>query len=165
MTRPLTDSNKFSVPVVWSRLYAELKSTPWEDTDLDNALYNLGLNHEKISATLALKYVYDQAQSWTLADPEDAVLAVLKACSEHHQTLFLTPGQVKEMARNFAVFYPEPDDVLEQHLLEYYNGIPLEWLTEAAREEVEKAAHSPSEIWVGEDEKLAGLWVFNKPSN
>jgi hypothetical protein len=159
-----TDTTGYSIPATWSVLYHALKGSPWEQEDLADALCALTLSHDKAPATEALKYVYDQAQSWTLlADPEDAVLAVLKACSEHYKSIFLTPGQVKEMAQNFAAFYADADEQTVEYLRETYNGIPLEWLTEKARQEVDRAAHRPSEIWVGEDEKLSGLWVFNKP--
>jgi hypothetical protein len=160
-----TGDTRFSVPAVWSRLYNELKGSPWEAEDLDAALVNLNPDPapETRTAAQALKTVYDLAQSWQGVDPEDAVRAVLKAAHRHHRSMFLTPAQVVQMAAKFTVFYAEPDEPLEDYLLEHYNGIPLEWLTDTARREVEKAVIRESEIWIWSELDLSGVWVFDRP--
>lgn len=159
-----TDDTRFSVPAVWSVLYSGLKHTPWESEDAATVIHDTGMSREKLPAADALKDVYDFAEkNWSGAFiTYEAPLAVLKATAHHHGGLFLTPAQVKEMARSFAVYYDDPEEPL-QDFLDAHNGeMPYAWLNETGQREIQSAVRRPSEIWI-EDEKLSGVWVFNAP--
>lgn len=157
-----TDDTRYSVPAVWSRLYNELKGSPWEDEDAEAAPRSAGMDPDiPLPAAYALKEVYNLAESWPGADPEDAVLAVLKAAHKHYGTMFLTPGQVKEMAGKFSVFYEDMDEPLEEYLLDHYNGIELEWLNDQGLREIRAQALRDSEIWIYDELNLPGVWVFS----
>lgn len=158
-----TDTTPYSVPAVWSRLYNELKGTAWDDYDLDPYRYWHNEPADTAPVVNTLKTVYDLAQAWTGVDPEDAVLAVLKAAYRHHGSMFLTPGQVQEMTGKFTIFYAEFDEPLENYLHDYYNDISLDWLNNTGRREIEAGIIRDGEIWIKDEPDLSGVWVFDKP--
>jgi hypothetical protein len=158
-----TDDTRYSVPAVWSRLYHELKGSPWEDHDLDIHRYWHNEPSEHAPAVTTLKHVYDLAKAQWSVDPEDAVLAVLKAAYQHHRTAFLTPGQVKEMARNYSIRYESMDEPLEDELKERSDGIELDWLNDRGIRGLRAAVIREDEIWIEGEPNLSGVWVFNKP--
>lgn len=155
------DDTRYSVPATWSRFYNELKGTPWDDQELD--LYRCWHNDPSdiAPAINTLKHVFDQSKDWKGADQEAAVLAVLVAAHKHYGSIFLTSSQVKEMARNFSVFYADKFEPMQGYLDENHGGLRWDGLTGATQSEVTKAVIGESEIWVEETE--GGVWVFNKP--
>jgi hypothetical protein len=156
------DDTRYSVPAVWSQYYSELQGTPWDDYDLDPYRFWHNDPSDVAPAVNAMKHVYDLAKDWKGADPEDAVLAVLKAAHRYHNSIFLTPNQVKEMAGNFAVVYASMHAPLQDYLDDHYNGISWDWLNTAGQTQIDQAVVRDSEIWVN-SEHLPGVWVFNKP--
>lgn len=147
----------------WWALFGGLKNSPWEDDDIaDSNVWLPAGSSNSIPAAEALKYAYEAAQKWEgPVDPEDAVAAVLVATYEFHACNGWRPVDVKEMADHFAVYYREIEDPLQDRLDEEYSRMPLEWLGDHGREELEKEIRRPSEIWVTEGPP--GVWVFNKP--
>lgn len=154
----------YSIPVTWSPLYQSLSGTPWEQEDLDVYRYWRNNLSHCAPAVDALKTVYDMARDWQgPIDPENAVLAVLKAAHQHRGGIYLSPEDVIGMARRFSVFYTDMDTVLTDYLAEHHNGIPLEWLNSTGREAIESSIKQESEIWIAGERHLPGVWVFDKP--
>lgn len=146
---------------VWNELYEELKETPWESTDLAAAIEGIApITGEPV--VHALKYVYDAANNWTRASQEAAVNAVLTACTELQADHAVTPAMVREVADNFAIFYEDADEPLQDHLDSCHEELPLSWLSEHGREELTRRVRKGSELWLDE-EHLPGIWVFKRP--
>lgn len=146
----------------WWKIYDGLKGSPWEDDDIADANVWLDAGSpDARPAAEAMRYVYDRARAWEGADPEDGVAAALGATYEHAAMNGWAPLWLKEMADHFAVFYKDMDDPLQDRLDDEYSRMPLEWLGDHGREELEKEVRKPSEIWVTEGP--AGVWIFNKP--
>lgn len=146
----------------WMALYEGLKGTLWEGDDLNEVVYRANPDdHTKLPAAEALKYTYNRAKEWEgPVDPEDAVAAVLGATYDFHSSNEWSPLQVGEMADHFAVYYREIEDPLQDRLDEEYSRMPLEWLGDHGRKELENEVCKDSEIWIDEG---TGVWVFNKP--
>lgn len=148
----------------WWAYYETLKGSPWEDEDVDLLRFyrNDPAPAPSVAAAEALKYAYDRAKGWAgPVDPEEAVAVVLNATYNFHACNGWRPVDVKEMADHFAVFFKEMADPLQDRLDEEHGRMPLDWLTDRAREELEKQIRRPSEIWI--TDVPSGVWVFNKP--
>lgn len=148
----------------WWAYYETLKGTPWEDDDIDLLRFykNEPASALSIAAAEALKYVHDKAKGWQgPIDPENAVAATLSAAREFHGNEW-TPLQVREMADHFAVYHQNFDDPMQDRLDDMYSEMPLEWLGDHGRKELEGEVCKDSEIWIDE-ENIPGVWVFNKP--
>jgi hypothetical protein len=115
-----TDEITYGIHAVWSVLYNGLKHSPWETDDVEDWQTWFAEDDETDYRPVAetLKWVYDRAdKEWRGAFIlYEAPLAVLKAAHIHYGTAFLTPGQFKEMARNFAVYYDDILDPMEEYL-------------------------------------------------
>lgn len=156
-----TDDTRFSIASVWSLLYYELKHTQWTDDDVNDAVYRK--NHSARPAAVTLKYIYDLAGDWsTAAQLNESPLAVLKAAHTWQDSAFLTPGQVKEMAQNFSVYYTDFETPMNDFLERFCGPIDWSWLNDHGRQAVKQSVCPPSEIWVN-DPRLSGVWVFNRP--
>lgn len=155
-----TDDISFSVPAVWSVFYNELHGTAWDEDDIDAAVYRK--NHDAAYAARALKVVHDM--EWKGVEAEDGVLATLKAAQEFHGGTYLTPGQVKEMARHFAVHYRDIVEPMDDYLEENCGEVRWHWLNDHGRREIEKAVVKDSKIWIEDVNVSDDVWVFNKPS-
>lgn len=147
----------------WWALYDGLKGSPWEADDIADCDVWLSTGSPSgVPAAEAMRYVYEAARKWEgPVDPEDAVAAVLNATYEFTACNGWRPVDVKEMADHFAVFYREFEDPLQDRLDEEYSRMPLEWLGDHGRRELEKEICKDSEIWI--EEGPPGVWVFNKP--
>jgi len=159
-----TNDTPYSVAAAWSRLYDALKHSPWEEDDVrDWQTWFPESVKDYAPVAEALKYVYDLSDGWQGAFiMYEAPLAVLKAAHRHYGGAFLTPGQVTDMARRFVVFYDNPEEPLDEYLDEFHGEMPLGWLNEDGRKEIEKAVRRDSEIWI-DDPKVSGVYVFYKP--
>jgi len=147
----------FSVPAVWSVFYHELKGSPWEEEDIDHVVYRK--NHDAMGAALALRYVYQM--EWKGVEAEDGVLATLKAAQILHGGTFLTPAQVRQMARNFVIYYRDAQEPVQEYLAEHCGEVRWNWLNEHGQQEIVKAVRRESDIWV-ESASLTGVFVFTK---
>jgi hypothetical protein len=157
-----TDDIRFSVPAVWLVLFRALSGSPWEEEDIDDAVYKK--NQEARAAANALRHVYRQAETWSRADAEDGVLATLKAAQQFHGGTFLTPRQVKDMAAKFEIYYPSSLEPLEEYLDENCGPVGWHWLNEHGKKQVEQSVMDGSKIWVVGDVNVSDdVWVFNKP--
>lgn len=147
----------------WWALYEGLKSSPWQADDIaDCNVWLPSGSSDARPAAEAMSYVYEAAQKWEgPADHEDAVAATLVAAYEFRASNVWTPTDVREMADHFVVFYREIEDPLQDRLDEEYNRMPLEWLNDHGRSELEKEIRKNSEIWI--EEGPPGVWVFNEP--
>lgn len=154
-----SDDTPFSISAVWSYLYSELHGSPWEDEDIDNAMH--GKNPDSLAAALTLRHVYNL--EWKGVESEDGVLATLKAARQMYGSMFLTPGQVKEMARHFAVHYPDRLTPMEDYLDEHCGPVRWHWLNDHGRQQIEQAVVKDSEIWVTEVNVSDDVWIFNRP--
>lgn len=148
----------------WWALFAGLKGSPWEADDIaDCNVWLPGGSPDARPAAEAMSYVYEVALKWEgPIDPEDAVAATLGATYEFAACNGWRPVDLKEMADHFAVFYREIEDPLQNQLDEEYSRMPLEWLGDHGRSELEKEVRKPSEIWVDRQDG-SGVWVFTKP--
>jgi hypothetical protein len=164
-----TDNTAYSTPAVWSVLYSGLKHSPWEADDVDDWQTWFPEDNETDYRPVAetLKWVYDRAdKKWRGAFIlYEAPLAVLKAALIHYGTAFLTPGQVKEMARHFAVYHDGIEEPMEEYLDEHCGPVGWHWLNEHGRQQVKEAVCKPTEIWIEDSPKLSGVYVFNRPTS
>lgn len=162
----MTEPERYNIPGVWSRLYHELKDSPWGAEDVDVAPENAGLARKYLPAAQTLGAVYERAHMWSGADPSASVLATIRAAHARYPTLFLTTDQVWTMAENFAVFYPDRDVAVQQYLDEHHEGMPVEYLNSVGRVHFDLAVERPSEIWISESPAGSGTgeWVFNRPA-
>lgn len=148
----------------WWRLFEQLKGTSWEGEDVDLLRFYKNDPAPSAPAAEALKYAYDRAREWQgPVDPEEGAAVVLNATYNFCGSNAWTPLQVMEMADHFAVFFKEMADPLQDRLDEEHGRMPLDWLTDRAREELEKQIRRPSEIWI--TDVPSGVWVFNKPGH
>lgn len=146
----------------WWSLYEDLKGSPWEAEDLASAVEGIAPVTGQPAAE-ALKYVYDLAKEWEgPIDPEDGVAAAMNAVYDFAAMNGWAPLWLKEMADHFAVMYESMDDPMQDRLDENYSRMPLEWLGDHGRKELEdEVCGKDSEIWI--DGEFPGVWVFNKP--
>ncbi len=153
------DSNtrEYSIPAVWSVLYSDLKGSPWETEDAENASF---------ATTFGPDYVRPVADTllaaYQLLGDEDAVLAALKAAHAFHDRAFLSPEQFTEMARRLVVRYGDFAEAAQNYLDEHHDSIPWENQNEAGQRWVEDRVCRDSEIWIDEPD-IPGVWVFSKP--
>lgn len=156
-----TDDIRFSVPAVWLTLYNELLGTLWENDDLDNAVYRK--NHDALAAASALRSVY--RLEWKGVEAEDGVLATIYAARKLHSDTHLTPGQVKEMARNFAAHYRDEVEPMDDYLEEHCGEVRWYWLNDHGRREIRSAVVKDSDLWITGVNVSDSVWVFNKPGH
>lgn len=158
-------STDYSVPLFWSRYLSELSGSSWEGDDLDVWRFWHNEPSEARPVIDMLKHVYDTASAWPCVDPEDGVLAVLKAAKRHRNRLFLTPSQVKDMAERFACRYDSLDEPVQDYLDDHHGGLPHTWLSQHGTQQVVASLLKDSEIWLVQEPRLPGVWVFNKPGS
>lgn len=148
----------------WWALFEGLQASPWEEDDIADA--NIWLpsgSPNAVHAARAMQYVYQQAKEWEgPVDPEGAVAAVLVATYKFHASNTWTPLQVQEMADHFAIYHREMEDPLQDRLDEEYSRMPLEWLSDHGRHELQLEICKDSEIWIDQGGPT-GVWVFYKP--
>lgn len=154
-----SDDTRFSIPAVWSPLYAALKGTQWDDADIDDAIYKK--NHEASAAAHALRSVY--LMEWKGVSAEDGVLATLKAARRLHGTTYLTTGQVKEMGCHFTAYYDDFEEPMDDYLRENLDPVRWNWLNPYGQRQIVKAVVKDTEIWINRDDRLPGVWVFSVP--
>lgn len=159
----MTDMNTPYDSDTWWAIFDGLNGSPWEADDIaDCNVWLPGGSPDARPAAEAMQHVYEAAQKWAgPIDPEGAVAAVLNAAYEFHACNGWRPVDVKEMAGHFAVFYHEIEDPLQDRLDEVYGRMPLRWLGDYGRSELEKEIRRDSEIWV--EDGPPGVWVFTKP--
>lgn len=159
-TRP-TDERTYSVAATWSTVYTDLKGGDW-DEDVKEVADGKGDGTAR--AALTLKYVYDMMSPICGVDPEDGVLAVLKATQVWRSSLYISPADMATMADNFACHYESFDEPLQDHLDDYYSKLPARYLSDEGRREMKDSICHSSEIWL-DDATLGGVWVFNNPDH
>lgn len=140
-----TDTNPYSLPAVWSKTYADMRGTDWDDWT----------SHREVGA--ALCYAYRRTGS------DDGVLATLMAAHQARNTAFMSPVDVCAAADAFVITYNSFDEPLQDYLDETYNGLRHQHLNEEGRRQMEREICRDSEVWIDNPEKLHGVWVFNKP--
>lgn len=166
--RHMTDEVELSVLATWTHVLNILQGSDWSDEDVLAAFSDD--SEPRRLAALAMKYTYDRIENKDHGYGEDGVRATILAARRwKDNTLYLSPADVCTMADHFTARWDDFDQVLDDHLLEYYNDFPLRLVTEEGKRELTSAIRGDGEIWIDETNApvnrnpLPGAWCFANP--
>lgn len=153
----------------WTGVHSELKDSPWEDEDVENASQTPG-GEDVSEVAQALKQAYGH-----LNGDADTVLAAIGAMVLlGHDRSFSAP-EFLALVQGFQVHYDTVEEPLQDFLDEHYGELRLEWLNDKGRAELDSQVRRESEVWVTKealedtgmwsDGELSGAYVFTRPGH
>jgi hypothetical protein len=145
--------------IVWSAVLSVLQGTDFTEDDVYDVEHRKGKHSPEHRAALALHHLIDHEH---IEGDEDRLRAVLKAANIWRNADVISPADVTTMADHFACYYGSQDDALDDHLREYWNDLPITYLSDHGRKELLSGMRRNDEIWVDED-NITGIHVFARP--